>query len=128
MDRVTGIGGVFFKAKDRAALGAWYRKHLGIEVTDKGWAVFKWREHKRPTKTAETVWSLFSDESAYFGRRGQRYMINYRVADLDGLLAQLRKEGVVVDERIHEDRNGRFGWITDPDGNRIELWEPAPGR
>jgi predicted enzyme related to lactoylglutathione lyase len=125
--RVTGIGGVFFKARDRAHLGEWYRRHLGIDVQEGGWAVFKWRDHEDPTRPGATVWSLFPEDTEYFGSAGQRAMVNYRVADLDAVLAALRREGVAVDERIEETAEGRFGWITDPEGNRIELWQP-PGR
>jgi predicted enzyme related to lactoylglutathione lyase len=126
--RVTGIGGVFFKARDRASLGEWYRRHLGIDVQEGGWALFKWRDHEDSARPGETVWSLFPDQTEYFGADSQRAMINYRVADLDAVLAALRREGVTVDERVEETAEGRFGWITDPEGNRIELWQPPPGR
>lgn len=126
--RVTGIGGVFFKARDRAKLGAWYRRHLDIDVQDGGWAVFRWRDHEDPARAGSTVWSLFPEHTDYFGSDGQRAMIDYRVADLDAVLAALRREGVAVDERVEETPEGRFGWVTDPEGNRIELWQPPPGR
>lgn len=126
--RVTGIGGVFFKARDRAVLGEWYRRHLGIDVQDRGFAVFRWRDETDPERGGATVWSLFPEDTEYFGSRDQRAMINYRVADLDAVLAALRREGVTVDERVEETPEGRFGWITDPEGNRIELWQPPPGR
>jgi predicted enzyme related to lactoylglutathione lyase len=126
--RVVGIGGVFFKARDSARLGEWYRRHLGIDVQEGGWAVFKWRDHEDPTRPGETVWSVFPEDTEYFGSDGQRAMINYRVADLDAVLAALRREGVTVDEHAEETAEGRFGWITDPEGNRIELWQPPPGR
>jgi predicted enzyme related to lactoylglutathione lyase len=127
--RVTGIGGVFFKARDRAALGEWYRTHLGIDVQDGGFAVFRWRDGETdPERGGSTVWSLFPEDTEYFGSKNQRVMINYRVGDLDAVLASLRREGVTVDERVEETPEGRFGWITDPEGNRIELWEPPPGR
>jgi predicted enzyme related to lactoylglutathione lyase len=126
--RVTGIGGVFFKARDRAGLGEWYRRHLGIDVEGGGFAVFRWREEKDPKRSGATVWSLFPEATEYFGSDAQRAMVNYRVADLDEVLAALRHEGVTVDERIEETPEGRFGWITDPEGNRIELWQPPPGR
>ena len=124
MARVTGLGGIFFKARDRAMLGKWYREHLGIPVEDQGWAVFEWRERARPERVGSTVWSLFPAETAYFPAP---CMINYRVDDLDRALAELAAEGVSVDDKRHEDANGRFAWITDPEGNRIELWEPAAG-
>ena len=126
--RVTGIGGVFLKARDRAGLGEWYRDHLGIDVQHGGFAVFRWREEKDPARGGTTVWSLFPDATEYFGSDAQRAMVNYRVADLDEVLAALRREGVTVDERIEETSEGRFAWITDPEGNRIELWQPPPGR
>jgi predicted enzyme related to lactoylglutathione lyase len=126
--RVTGIGGVFFKARDRAALGEWYRRHLDIDVQDGGFAVFSWRERDEPDHVGATVWSLFPEHTDYFGGGDQRAMINYRVADLDAVLTDLRREGVSVDERVEETPEGRFGWITDPEGNRIELWQPPPGR
>ena len=126
--RVTGLGGVFFKSRDPQTLGAWYRRHLGVEVEEGGWAVFRWREREDPSRAGETVWALFDAGSDYFGRPDQRCMINYRVADLDRVLAELRAEGVSVDERVEATADGRFGWITDPDGNRIELWQPPEGR
>lgn len=126
--RVTGIGGVFFKARDRAVLGEWYRRHLGIDVQEGGFAVFRWRDETDPERGGATVWSLFPEDTEYFGSKDQRAMINYRVADLDAVLAALRREGVTVDERVEETPEGRFGWITDPEGNRIELWQPPPGR
>jgi predicted enzyme related to lactoylglutathione lyase len=125
--RVTGIGGVFFKARDRAGLGEWYRTHLGIDVQDGGFAVFRWRDAKDSKRSGATVWSLFPEDTEYFGSDAQRAMVNYRVADLDDVLAALRREGVTVDERTQETPEGRFGWITDPEGNRIELWQPPPG-
>ena len=125
--RVTGLGGVFFKAKDSQALAEWYRTHLGIPVEDGGFAVLRWREHDEPSRVGSTVWAVFEDTSDYFGSAGQRAMINYRVADLDAVLSALRSEGVTVDENVQSDENGRFGWITDPEGNRIELWQPPEG-
>ena len=126
--RVTGIGGVFFKTRDRARLGDWYRRHLGIDVQDGGFAIFRWRDDEDPSRPGTTVWSLFPESTEYFGANEQRAMINYRVADLNAVLAALRLEGVTVDERIEETAEGRFGWITDPEGNRIELWQPPPDR
>jgi len=120
MERVTGIGGVFFRARDTDKLRAWYRDHLGIEV-DPTWGgyAFTWRE------PGATVWSAFAADTTYFPGT---YMINYRVADLDAMLAQLRRGGAQVDERTEDSPDGRFGWATDPDGNRFELWQPPPGR
>ena len=126
--RVTGLGGVFFKARDQASLAQWYRRHLGIAVEEGGWAVFPWRQSGDPTLPGTTVWAVFEDGTDYFGSTAQRAMINYRVADLDAVLAALRNEGVTVDERVEATPDGRFGWITDPEGNRIELWQPPEGR
>jgi predicted enzyme related to lactoylglutathione lyase len=126
--RVTGIGGVFFKARDRAGLGEWYRRHLGIDVQDGGFAVFRWRDADDPARGGATVWSLFPEDTEYFGSKDQRAMVNYRVADLDQVLDGLRREGVTVDERVQETPEGRFGWIVDPEGNRVELWQPPSGR
>ena len=126
--RVTGLGGVFFKARDPQELGRWYREHLGLPVEDGGWAVLKWRDNEDPKRTGSTVWAVFEDATDYLGGASQRAMLNYRVADLDGVLSALRQEGVAVDDNIMSDENGRFGWITDPEGNRIELWQPPEGR
>jgi predicted enzyme related to lactoylglutathione lyase len=126
--KATGIDGVFFRAKDPAKLGAWYREHLGLPV-DEQWngCQFHWREHKNPKKTGSTVWSAFKADTEYFGSRkgGQGHMINYRVADLTKMLAQLKKSGVWIDPKSNQDSEyGKFGWIKDSEGNRIELWEP----
>jgi predicted enzyme related to lactoylglutathione lyase len=123
LERVTGIGGVFFKAKDPAVLSAWYRDHIGVELESGQDAVvvFRWRE------PGTTTWSAFPDDTEYFGSSGSRSMINYRVANLDRMLEQLRHAGVPVDERVEDSEFGRFGWATDPEGNRFELWEPAAG-
>ncbi len=126
MTRVTGIGGIFIKAKDPAVMQAWYRKHLGIDVQDWGGATFRWNEP--PTPDGATVWSIFPATSKYFDPSPAPFMVNYRVADLAALLTTLRAEGCVVDERLEESEHGKFGWVMDPEGNRIELWEPPPGR
>jgi predicted enzyme related to lactoylglutathione lyase len=126
--RVTGLGGVFFKARDQKALAEWYRTHLGLPVEDGGYAVLKWREHDDPKRPGSTVWAVFEDSTDYFGSSAQRAMLNYRVADLDATLAALRREGVKVDDNVMADENGRFGWITDPEGNRVELWQPPEDR
>ena len=122
MERVTGIGGIFFKAQDPARLSAWYGEHLGIAAQN-GHADFVWRETDNPEQTGRTVWSLFPADTDYFGRSSASFMINYRVANLDRMLEQLRRGGVVV-EKVEDYDYGRFAWITDPEGNRIELWEP----
>ncbi|HXT63968.1 MAG TPA: VOC family protein [Pyrinomonadaceae bacterium] len=123
MKRVTGIGGIFFKAKDPEKLKAWYRTHLGIESEAWG-AVFNWRDDPGSADAA-TAWSVFSEESKHFEPSEKAFMINYRVANLDELLQQLRADGVDVDPKSGEPSDfGKFGWIMDPEGNRIELWEP----
>ena len=120
MERVTGIGGVFLRAREPGELAAWYAEHLGIEVEAWGGAVLR-------AEGGETlVWALFPADSDYFGPRDRRAMVNYRVRDLDSMLGQLRQAGVEV-EGPRDDENGRFAWATDPDGNRFELWQPAEG-
>jgi predicted enzyme related to lactoylglutathione lyase len=116
-ERVAGIGGVFFRARDPEALKRWYGDNLGIELEDFG-TVF--------TAAAgdQTVWAPFSGDTEYFGSREQQSMINYRVHDLDAMLAQLRAADAEVDEHVEEHEYGRFGWATDPEGNRFELWQP----
>ena len=122
MKRVTGIGGVFFKARDPEKLKEWYRTHLGIESESWG-AVFHWRDDPR-SDDGSTAWSVFTQETKYLGPGQQTFMINYRVDDLDSLLTQLRAEGVEVDEKTDVSEFGKMGWAVDPEGNRIELWEP----
>ena len=127
MARVTGIGGIFFKGREPDALSAWYREHLEIEIDDDHVSTFRWREHDEPGREASTVWSIFPGDTTYFGPGATPFMINYRVADLDAVLAKLRDQGVEIDEKHEDSQYGRFAWIVDPEGNRIELWQPAPG-
>ena len=122
--RVTGIGGMFFKAGDPPALMAWYRKHLGIKPEAYGGWSFKWRERRRPQRIGTTVFSPFAHDTSYFDPSEQPYMFNFRVADLRSLLTQLRREGVHVVGDVQEFAYGKFGWIIDPEGRKIELWEP----
>jgi predicted enzyme related to lactoylglutathione lyase len=124
MKRVTGIGGIFFKSDDPKKLYEWYETHLGIQREPHGSAMFEWRELNDPNQTGTTVWSVFPRDTKYFGASHSSFMINYRVDDLDGLLDELKKKGVEVGPRPEDSEYGRFAWITDPDGNRIELWEP----
>ena len=124
MQRVTGIGGVFFKAKDHAALSEWYRSHLGIPLQD-GYFVFDGRDE--PERPGSTIFSIFPSDTDYLEPSRAEFMLNFRVADLDALLETLRSEGVKVLENIESHDYGRFGWIIDPEGNKIELWEPAAG-
>lgn len=117
MERVDGIGGYFLRATDPDALRAWYRECLGLEADENG----LWSQGTGPT-----VFATFESDTDYFGSRTQQSMLNFRVRDLDAMLAQLRAGGADVDEEIQEmDGIGRFGWVRDPEGNRIELWQPA---
>ena len=121
MERVTGIGGVFLRSRDPAALSAWYSEHLGLDVEE-------WHGSVLRASGGETqTWAAFPGETGYFGRLDQQAMVNYRVADLDAMLAQLRGAGVDVEGPM-EHENGRFGWGTDPEGNRFELWQPVAGQ
>lgn len=121
MERVTGIGGVFFRASDPGALAAWYDEHLGISPVPTGDGMRPWTQ-----EAGETVFSPFPADTEYFGRPEQQWMINFRVRDLDAMLAQLRAAGAAVDDGVEAMEGiGRFGYVTDPEGNRIELWEPA---
>jgi predicted enzyme related to lactoylglutathione lyase len=123
MARATGIGGVFLKARDPRALAAWYARHLGITLSDHRGANFLWTDEV-PAGTGMTVWSLFPDDTRYFGSGHQTAMINFRVDDLDGLLRQLDADGVWIDAKREDYEYGRFAWIMDPEGNRVELWQP----
>jgi predicted enzyme related to lactoylglutathione lyase len=126
MKRVTGLGGLFFKAKDPKAMYEWYGKHLGIPASPGSGAMFHWREADDPEKTGMTVWSIFPDDTKYFNPSTAPFMMNFRVENLDELLKALREEGVAIDPKAEEHEYGKFAWITDPEGNRIELWEPPP--
>ena len=127
--RITGIGGIFFKAKNTKKLAAWYKQHLGLPLNDQwfGWS-FEWRHAKQPKKKGCTVWSLFDPDTEYFGKGRQGHMLNYRVANLKKVLAALKKEKVWIDPKgIEASEYGKFAWIKDGEGNRIELWEPPKG-
>lgn len=128
MKRVTGIGGVFFKARDPRALGAWYAKHLGIPVEEWGGAAFRWGSPESPATAGTTVWGPFKEDTEYFAPSKSAFMINYRVEDLHALLAVLRSEGCQVDDKVEESEYGKFGWVMDPEGNKIELWQPPAGQ
>lgn len=123
MKRVTGIGGIFFKAKDPAKLREWYRQHLGIDSESWGGFAFQWQDDPR-SANGSTIWSPFADDTKYFDPSEKPFMINFRVADLNGLLTDLRAEGVEVDSKTEDSEFGKFGWVMDPEGNRVELWEP----
>ena len=120
MERILGIGGIFFKARDPKALAAWYREHLGIDI-DQGQT---YGTIKSRAADEATVWSTFALDTTYFGSGPAPFMINYRVANLDAMLAQLRAAGAKVEEKVEDYDYGRFGWASDPEGNRFELWEP----
>lgn len=117
MERVTGIGGYFLRATDPAALTTWYRECLGLDIDEHG----LWFPEAGPT-----VFAAFDPDTDYFGSRSQQAMLNFRVRDLDAMLAQLRAKGADVADQVEEMEGvGRFGWVTDPEGNRVELWQPA---
>lgn len=126
MQRVTGIGGVFFKSRDPKALSAWYRKHLGLDVTDWGGVVFKWGG--ADSAPGMTLWSPFAQDTAYMKPSSANFMINFRVADLGRLLTLLRTEGCQVMDKVEDSEFGKFGWVIDPEGNKIELWQPPEGQ
>lgn len=124
MAKITGIGGVFFKSRtDHAALAAWYQKHLGLSLEDWGGAILRWPEDKAEDEGL-TVWSVAAKDSKWFSPSESSFMINYRVDDLDGMIAQLRAGGVELVKGPDSDENGKFAWIMDPDGNKVELWQP----
>jgi len=128
MERVTGLGGLFFKAEDPEGLYAWYEKHFGIKRGPEGAVVFKWGESNDKGREEMTVWAIFPKDTTYFNPSRRDFMMNLRVADLDGLLKALRDEGVEVDPHREDYDYGRFAWVMDPEGNRIELWEPPAGK
>jgi len=125
MKRVTGIGGIFFKAKDPVALGEWYRQHLCMNVEAWGGVVFRWADD---SSTGSTVWNPFPHDIAHFAPSTAPFMINFRVADLHLLFAALRAEGCQVEDKVEESEYGKIGWVLDPEGNRLELWEPPAGQ
>ncbi len=128
MQRVTGIGGIFFKAKDAAALQAWYKRHLGIDVQEWGGTAFTWTDGDGNPVAGTTVWSVAPAESNQFAPSTASFMVNYRVEDLHGLVKVLREEGCNVLEKIDESEYGKFAWVIDPEGNKVELWQPPAGQ
>jgi predicted enzyme related to lactoylglutathione lyase len=124
MAGVIGFGGFFFKARDPQALTAWYAQHLHLKIEDFGGAMFA-EDAARP---GHIVWSPFKQDTKYFAPSDKPFMMNFRVDDLHALLAELRGAGIQVDSRVDESEYGRFGWIMDPEGNRVELWEPPAGK
>lgn len=124
MAKVTGIGGVFFKSRgDHKALAAWYQKHLGMPLEPWGGAALTWPEDRAEDKGV-TAWHVAARDTKWFAPSDAAFMINYRVDDLTGLLANLRAAGVEILKGPDSDENGTFAWILDPDGNKVELWEP----
>ena len=128
MKRVTGIGGIFIKSADTARLRDWYQKHLGIPIESWGGAAFRWGAPDSSGGQGTTVWSLFEASSGYFSPSQAPFMVNYRVENLAALLDALRAEGCQVEGKLEESEYGKFGWVVDPDGNKIELWEPPAGQ
>ncbi len=126
MKRVTGIGGIFFKARDPAVLIEWYRKHLGIDVQPWGGAAFTWSDESGKPIGGTTIWSVGDGEA--FAPSTSPFMVNYRVGDLHALLEALRGEGCDVLDRTDDSEYGKFGWVIDPEGNKVELWQPPEGQ
>ena len=124
MARITGIGGVFFKSRnDNAALATWYQKHLGLHLEGFGGAILRWTDDAADDKGL-TVWHVAERDSKWFSPSDSSFMINYRVDDLGEMLAQLKAAGIAVVGGPESHENGKFAWIMDPDGNKVELWEP----
>lgn len=127
MKRVTGIGGIFFKAKDAVRLREWYKRHLGIEIEDWGGTAFRGKDADGQPVCGTMVWSIFEADTVYLEPGKAPFMINYRVDDLLEVLGALRAEGCAVEDRVDESEFGKFGWVIDPEGNKVELWQPPPG-
>jgi catechol 2,3-dioxygenase-like lactoylglutathione lyase family enzyme len=125
--RILGIGGIFFKSANRDQMREWYSKHLGLGAKGAE-AMLPWREHDDPQKEHVTVWSVFPDSTKYFDPGHAPFMINYIVDDMDALLDRLKQEGVKIDPKRMDESYGRFAWIYDLDGNKIELWQPLPAK
>ena len=128
MRRVTGIGGIFFKAKDAPALQAWYKRHLGIDVQEWGGAAFTWADADGKPEGGTTIWSIGSEAGDPFAPSKAAFMINYRVEDLHAVVKMLREEGCNVLDKVDESDYGKFAWVIDPEGNKVELWQPPEGQ
>ena len=128
MKRVTGIGGIFFQAKDPVALRAWYKQHLGIDVQAWGGTAFTWSDAAGNPTAGTTVWSIGAAGGDSFAPSQSSFMINYRVDDLVSLLQALRAEGCDVLDKTDDSEFGKFGWVMDPEGNKVELWQPPEGQ
>jgi predicted enzyme related to lactoylglutathione lyase len=128
MKRVTGIGGIFFNSRDPVALRAWYKEHLGIDVQDWGGTAFTWTDSEGKPTAGTTIWTVGDATSNSFAPSTAPFMVNYRVADLHALVKVLKTEGCNVLDKIDESEYGKFAWVIDPDGNKVELWEPPAGQ
>ncbi len=124
MKRVTGLGGVFFKSENPKELTSWYDQHLGLSFGENSWSTFKWRERDNSDQIGRTEFSLFPKNTDYLAPSNSPFMLNFRVENLEKLLEILRGEGVTVVGEMQIFEFGKFGWILDPEGNKIELWEP----
>jgi predicted enzyme related to lactoylglutathione lyase len=118
---------MFFRSRDHKKTLDWYRQHLGIDAADWGGLAFQWLEKDQPEETGYTVWAAFPEDTNHFPS-DQRFMVNYRVDDLEALVGALRTEGVEIVGDIEQHENGKFAWILDPEGQKIELWEPVPSK
>jgi predicted enzyme related to lactoylglutathione lyase len=127
MKRVTGIGGIFFNARDAAALREWYRRHLGIDVQSWGGAAFRWTGDDGKPTAGTTIWSIGDADGGHFAPSSAPFMVNYRVADVRALAQALRDEGCDVLDKIETSEYGTFAWVIDPEGHKVELWEPPAG-
>ncbi|WP_193165543.1 VOC family protein [Microbulbifer hainanensis] len=128
MKRVTGIGGIFFKAKDAPALQAWYKRHLGIDVQEWGGTAFTWTDSDGQPTDGTTVWSIGPEENDQFAPSRASFMVNYRVEDLRAVVAALKTEGCNVLDKIDDSEYGKFAWVIDPEGNKVELWQAPAGQ
>ena len=128
MKRVTGIGGIFFKAKDAPALREWYKRHLGIDVQVWGGAAFTWTDSNDKPTGGTTIWSVMPEGGNQFAPSNASFMINYRVDDLQAVVDALKAEGCNVLDKIDDSEYGKFGWVIDLEGNKVELWEPPAGQ
>lgn len=128
MKRVTGIGGIFINSTDPAALRAWYKEHLGIDVQDWGGTSFPWTDSEGKPTAGTTIWTVNDATSNSFAPSTAPFMVNYRVADLDALVETLKTEGCNVLDKSDDSEYGKFAWVMDPDGNKVELWEPPAGQ
>ena len=128
MKRVTGIGGISFKAKDAPGLQAWYKRHLGIDVKAWGGAAFEWSDSEGIASGGTTAWLIAAEESTQFAPSKAPFMINYRVEDVQALVTALKAEGCNVLDKTDESEYGKFAWVIDPEGNKVELWQPPAGQ